>query len=102
MRANAPAHPEQLRLPLAPACTWHEHAGAAASAVPRRAARPAVPCPRDARISVTDPVRGRRAVCCLPHALALVMDWRASIPNRRRDASRVALGWLPDAPRRHA
>ena len=87
----------QLRLPLAPACEWHAKRPAA-----ERTHGDAQPCARDAQVCVTDPVRGQRAVCCAPHALALVALWRASVPNRRRNCTRVALAWLPDASRRVA
>lgn len=94
MRADTPpALAVQLRLPLAPACEWH-------TATEPTPAGAAAPCPRDARLCVADAVRGRRAVCCLAHAMALVTAWRASVPNRRRNAARVTLAWLPDAPRR--
>ena len=80
----------QLRLHLAPACEWHRHAGAPG----------AHPCERDGQMRVADPARGREAVCCAPHGLALVGLWRATVPNRRRNAGRVTLAWLPDARRR--
>jgi hypothetical protein len=57
---------------------------------------------RDAQVRVTDPVRGREAVCCAPHALTLAASWRESVPNRRRNAARITLAWLPDLPHRVA
>lgn len=90
MRRNAPALATQLRLQLAPACDWHRHAGAPG----------APPCERDGQLRVTDCVRGRQAVCCAPHGLTLVALWRATVPNRRRNAGRITLAWLPDARRR--
>jgi hypothetical protein len=84
----------QLRLPLTPPCEWHAQDEAKANG--------AAPCARDAQVQVTDPVRGRRACCCTTHALTLVALWRQSVPNRRRNAGRVALAWLPDVPRRVA
>ncbi len=91
-RPAASADAAQLRLALAPACEWHRQPGAEAPG--------ARPCPRDAQLRVTDPVRGRAAVCCAPHGLRLVALWRRTVPNRRRNSARVAVAWLPDAPRR--
>lgn len=95
--ARVPADPAQLRLALAPACEWHRHADANG-----RGARGTRPCMRDAVARVTDPVRGRAAVCCLSHALRLVAEWRATVPNRRRNCGRVAVAWLPGVRRRTA
>jgi hypothetical protein len=81
----------QLRLPLAPPCEWHVQDG------PR--ARNVAPCARDAQVLATDPVRDRAARCCTTHALTFVAIWRQSVPNRRRNAARVTLAWLPYAPR---
>lgn len=89
--ATGAARAVQLLLPLAPPCEWH------AQDEPR--ARGVAPCPRDAQVQVTDPVRGRGARCCATHALTLVAIWRQAVPNRRRNAARVTLAWLPDAPR---
>lgn len=91
---GAGPHAVQLRLPLAPPCEWHTQPDAAAPG--------ASVCARDAQVRVSDPVRGRRAHCCARHALALVGAWRATVPNRRRNAARITLAWLPDAPHRLA
>lgn len=81
----------QLRLALAAACEWHVQPGAEA--------RGLAPCPRDAQACVVDPVRGRRAVCCTAHALALAAEWRQTVPNRRQNVTRIRTAWLPGAPR---
>lgn len=95
--ARMPVDAAQLRLALAPACEWHSHADANP-----RGARAVRPCMRDGEARVTDPVRGRTAVCCVPHALLLVAEWRATVPNRRRNCCRVAVAWLPGVRRRTA
>ena len=77
----------QLRLPLAPRCEWHAQLEVRPREVP--------PCPRDAQVRVYDTVRDRRALCCTTHALTLVAMWRQTVPNRRRNAVRVTLAWLP-------
>ena len=91
-RFRAAVDAAQLRLPLTPPCAWHTQDEARARGIP--------PCPRDAQVRVTDPVRDRLACCCTTHALTLVAIWRQSVPNRRRNAARVTLAWLPDVPRR--
>jgi hypothetical protein len=51
---------------------------------------------------VNDPVRDRHALCCASHALTLVTMWRETVPNRRRNAARITLAWLPDVSHRVA
>ena len=90
-RLRPPADAAQLRLPLAPPCAWHAQEEARAQG--------AAPCARDAQVRVSDPVRERTADCCTAHALTLVALWRRTVRNRRRNASRITLAWLPQVPR---
>lgn len=95
--ARMPPDVAQLRLALTPACEWPSHADAH-----HRGARALRPCLRDGAVQITDRVRGRTAVCCVSHALLLVAEWRATVPNRRRNCCRVAMAWLPGVRRRTA
>jgi hypothetical protein len=104
MRRQPPAAPAtvapgvvravQLRLPLTPPCEWHTQPEAKARGLP--------PCARDAQVRVSDPVRDRYTLCCASHALTLVAMWRETVPNRRRNAARITLAWLPDVSHRVA